>query len=111
MDLALTHYMTGDVPACLKVLEQVVSAKVSARWAGSIKLAQELLEELKVDDFALARRSKIGKRSTSGGSTWNLARGGRQSSGRFSRRHSILPDRIEMCRPASLYWAPAAASP
>ncbi len=56
MDLALTHYMTGDVPACLKVLEQVVSAKVSARWAGSIKLAQELLEELKVDDSALARR-------------------------------------------------------
>jgi hypothetical protein len=56
MDLALTHYMTGNVPACLKVLEQVVSAKLSPRWADSVKLAQELLDELKVDTSALARR-------------------------------------------------------
>jgi hypothetical protein len=44
------------VPACLKVLEQVVSAKLSPRWADSVKLAQELLDELKVDTSALARR-------------------------------------------------------
>jgi hypothetical protein len=56
MDLALTHYMSGNVPACLKVLEQVVSAKLSPRWADSVRLAQELLEELKVDPSALARR-------------------------------------------------------
>jgi hypothetical protein len=56
MDLALTHYMVGDVPACRKVLEQVASAKLSPRWADGVRLAQELLEELKVDPSALARR-------------------------------------------------------
>jgi hypothetical protein len=56
IDLALTHYMTGNVPFCLEIMEQVVSAKLSARWADNVRLAQELVEELKVDRSALDRR-------------------------------------------------------
>jgi hypothetical protein len=56
LDLALTYYMSGNVSACRKVLEQVVSARFSPRWADSVRLAQDLLEELKVDTSALARR-------------------------------------------------------
>jgi hypothetical protein len=37
-------------------MEQVVSAKLSARWADNVRLAQELVEELKVDRSALDRR-------------------------------------------------------
>jgi hypothetical protein len=50
--------MTGNVPACVEILTQVVSAKLSRRWADSVKLAQELIEELKVDPSALDRRIK-----------------------------------------------------
>jgi hypothetical protein len=56
LDLALTHYMAGDAPTCLEILEQVVCAKLSPRWAGGVRLAQELVEELKVDPSALGRR-------------------------------------------------------
>jgi hypothetical protein len=56
IDLALTHYMTEDVPACRKVLEQVVCAKLSPRWADNVRLAQEMLDELKADPSVLARR-------------------------------------------------------
>jgi hypothetical protein len=56
LDLALTHYMAGNAPTCLEILEQVVSARLSPRWADSVKLAQELVEELKVDPSALGRR-------------------------------------------------------
>jgi len=56
MDLALTHYMAGNVPACREILEGVVSAKLSPRWAKIVRLAQEMVEELKADPSALARR-------------------------------------------------------
>jgi len=56
LDLALTHYMAGNVPACLEILEQVVSAKLSPRWADNVRLAGELAEELKVDPAAVSRR-------------------------------------------------------
>jgi hypothetical protein len=58
LDLALTQYMTGNVPACLEILEQVVSAKLSPRWADSVRLAQELVAELKLNPAALDRRIK-----------------------------------------------------
>jgi hypothetical protein len=56
LDLALTQYMTGNVPACLHILEQVVCAKLSPRWADSVRLAQELVDELKLNPAALDRR-------------------------------------------------------
>jgi hypothetical protein len=56
LDLALTHYMAGNVPACLDILEQVVSAKLSPRWADNVRLARELVEELKVNPVAFRRR-------------------------------------------------------
>jgi hypothetical protein len=56
LDLALTHYVAGNVPACLDILEQVVSAKLSPRWADSVRLARELVEELKVNPVAFHRR-------------------------------------------------------
>jgi len=58
VDLALTQYMTGNAPACLEILEQVVSAKFSPRWANSVRLAQELVEELKVNPSAIDQRIK-----------------------------------------------------
>jgi len=58
LDLALSQYMIGNVPACLEILEQVVSAKLSPRWADSVKLVQELVAELKVNPTALERRIK-----------------------------------------------------
>jgi hypothetical protein len=62
LDLALTHYLTGNVAACREILEQVASAKLSPRWAGSVKLAQELVEELRVDPPALDRRIEAWER-------------------------------------------------
>jgi hypothetical protein len=59
LDLALTHYMTGNVPACLDILEQVVSAKLSPRWADNVRLARELVEELKLNPVAFHRRIEI----------------------------------------------------
>jgi len=56
LDLALTHYMAGNVPACLDILDQVVSAKLSPRWAESVRLARELVEELKVNPVAFHQR-------------------------------------------------------
>jgi hypothetical protein len=58
LDLALTHYMAGDPPACLKILEQVISAKSGPRWADNVNLAHELFEELKANPAALDRRIK-----------------------------------------------------
>jgi hypothetical protein len=62
LDLALTHYLTGNVPACREILEQVASAILSPRWADSVKLAQELVEELRVDPSALDRRIEAWER-------------------------------------------------
>jgi len=56
LDLALTQYMTGDVPACLETLEQIVAAKLSPRWADGARLARELIEELKINPSALDQR-------------------------------------------------------
>jgi hypothetical protein len=56
LDLALTHYMAGNAPTCLEILEQVVCAKLSPRWADNVRLAQELVEELKLNPSALDRR-------------------------------------------------------
>jgi hypothetical protein len=56
LDLALTHYMTGNVPACQEILAQVISAKPKPRWTDSVKLAQELAEEIRVDPLAVDRR-------------------------------------------------------
>jgi hypothetical protein len=56
LDLALTHYMAGNAAACLEILEQVICAKLSPRWANSVRLAQELVEELRVDPSAFDRR-------------------------------------------------------
>jgi hypothetical protein len=61
LDLALTHYMAGNAPACLEILEQVVCAKLSPRWADSVRLAQELIDELRVDPSALDRRIEAWK--------------------------------------------------
>jgi hypothetical protein len=58
LDLALTHYMAGNIPACLEILEQVASAKLSPRWADNVRLVQELVEELKVNPAAFDRRIK-----------------------------------------------------
>lgn len=58
VDLALTQYMTGNASACLDTLGQVVSAKLSPRWADSVRLAKELVEELKVNPSALDGRIK-----------------------------------------------------
>jgi hypothetical protein len=63
MDLALSHYMAGNGSACSEILEQVVSAKLSPRWADSVRLAQELVEELKVNPSALDRRIKAWEES------------------------------------------------
>jgi hypothetical protein len=56
LDLALTHYLTGNVSACQEILESVVCAKLSPRWARNVGVAQEIVEELKADPSALARR-------------------------------------------------------
>jgi hypothetical protein len=56
LDLALTHYMAGNAPTCLEILEQVVSAKLSPRWSRNVRLAQELVEELKLNPSAFDRR-------------------------------------------------------
>jgi hypothetical protein len=56
LDRALTQYMTGDVSACLEILGQVVSAQFSPRWAESVALARDLVEELKANPFAFDQR-------------------------------------------------------
>jgi len=56
LDMALSQYMTGNVPACLETLEQLVSAKHSPRWVDSVRLARQLIEELKVNPSALDQR-------------------------------------------------------
>jgi hypothetical protein len=56
LDRALTQYMTGNVPACLGILGQVVSVQFSPRWAESVALARELIEELEVNLPAFDRR-------------------------------------------------------
>ncbi len=58
LDLALTHYMTGNVPACLGTLEHMVAARLSPRWADGVRLAREIIEELKVNPSALDLRIK-----------------------------------------------------
>lgn len=58
LDLALTHYMAGNVSDCLQILEQVAFAKLSPRWADNVKLARELVEELRVSPDAFDRRIK-----------------------------------------------------
>jgi hypothetical protein len=58
LDLALTQYMAGNVPDCLEILEQVVCAKLSPRWADTVRLAQELVDELKMNPSSLDRRIK-----------------------------------------------------
>jgi hypothetical protein len=56
LDMALSQYMTGNVPACLETLEQLVSAKHSPRWVDSVRLARQLIEELKVNPSAFDQR-------------------------------------------------------
>jgi hypothetical protein len=58
LDQALTQYMTGNVPACLEILGQMLSAKHSPRWADRVGLARELIEELKVNPQAFDQRIK-----------------------------------------------------
>jgi hypothetical protein len=59
VDLALTQYMAGNVSACLEILEQIVCAKLSPRWADTVRLAQELVDELRMNPSALGRRIKV----------------------------------------------------
>jgi hypothetical protein len=56
LDLALTQYMSGNVPACLETLRQLASAKHSHRWVDSVRLSQELIDELKASPSALDQR-------------------------------------------------------
>jgi hypothetical protein len=56
VDLALTQYMAGNVPACLEILAEIVRAKLNPRWAAMVRLAQELLDELEQNSSAFDRR-------------------------------------------------------
>ena len=56
VDLALTQYLAGDAPACLETLEQIVRAKLSLRWADTVRLVQELVDELKLNPSAFDRK-------------------------------------------------------
>jgi hypothetical protein len=58
LDLALTHYMAGNISACLQTLEQLASAKFSPRWAENVRLAQELAQELKAGPAVFDLRIK-----------------------------------------------------
>jgi hypothetical protein len=58
LDRALTQFMTGNVPACSEILGQVVSTKYSSRWIDSVRLARELIEELRVNPPAFDQRIK-----------------------------------------------------
>lgn len=57
-DLALTHYLAGNVAECLQLLGQVAFARLSPRWADNVGLAQVLAEELKRNPAALRQRIK-----------------------------------------------------
>jgi hypothetical protein len=58
MDLALTHYLAGNVSECLQILEQLAFAELSPRWADNVGLARELAEELTANPAAFDRRIK-----------------------------------------------------
>ena len=59
VDLALTQYMAGNIPACREILEHIVCAKPSPRWADTVRLAQELVDELKLNPSALGGRINV----------------------------------------------------
>lgn len=56
IDLALTHYMTGDTEACQDILDRLVGGPPRPRWAKEISLAQELAHELRANPAALSAR-------------------------------------------------------
>lgn len=56
IDLALTHYMTGDTKACQDILDRLAGGPPRLRWAKEIDLARELAHELRANPSALAAR-------------------------------------------------------
>jgi hypothetical protein len=61
IDLALSHYMTGNVTACQEILDQVAAAPLNPRWADKIKLAQELAQDLRVNPVTLTQKIEAWK--------------------------------------------------
>jgi hypothetical protein len=63
IDLALTHYLAGDAPACREVLEELLARPPNPWWAEQNELAQELMRELNHDPAALTRRIEAWEQS------------------------------------------------
>ena len=63
IDLALTHYLSGDATACREVLEELVARPPNPWWAKERELAQELARELNQDPGALTRRIEAWEQS------------------------------------------------
>jgi hypothetical protein len=56
LDRALSHYLSGDVSACLGIVEEVASAKVRPRWNELVEVAAEIVKEMKTTPSALDKR-------------------------------------------------------
>lgn len=56
IDLALTHYLAADAPACREVLDELLAQPPNPWWAEERELVQELARELAEDPAALTRR-------------------------------------------------------
>jgi hypothetical protein len=56
LDLALSYYLSGNVSSCLKILEEVASAKARPGWDELIKVAAEIVHELRTAPSALDKR-------------------------------------------------------
>jgi hypothetical protein len=55
IDLALTHFLVGDLAACEDVLEELLARPPNSKWADQLALAQELAREAKSDPSAITR--------------------------------------------------------
>jgi hypothetical protein len=49
LDLGLSRFMAGDVPAALEVFEELAAAKLRPIWAETVNYAHDLVEGLKTD--------------------------------------------------------------
>jgi hypothetical protein len=63
IDLALTHYLSGDAPACREVLDELLAQPPNPWWGKERELTQELARDLDQDRAALTRRIEAWEQS------------------------------------------------
>jgi hypothetical protein len=56
LDLGLSHFMAGDVPAALEIFEELAAAKLRPIWAETVNYARELADELRMDRALVERK-------------------------------------------------------